>query len=106
MFKKFRDQNDNKTYVSNKKQANNNLTTFFTVPYVCVFHLYQKNLKKFFKNNKAIRLAYVGLNKFNSFIKTQKDKLTLLSQTNVMYRINYQECESSYAGRNDYLRPN
>jgi len=43
----------------------------------------------------VVRLAYVGINKLNTFIKVQKDKLPSV-HFNVVYKINCQNYDASY----------
>ena len=43
-----------------------------------------------------VRLAYIGINKLNTSIKTQKDKLPSQLHSNVVYKINCQNCDASY----------
>jgi len=94
LFKKSRDQNNNVTHTNNKNHIHKNWTTFFTIPYVYISSISEK-FKRFFRNNKL-----------NSFIRNQKDKLTSLSQTNVVYRVLIvrNAMHSMKDRRNDYLR--
>jgi len=49
-----------------------------------------------------VRLTYVGINKLNTFIRAQKDKLPTL-HSNVVYKINCQNCDASYVGQTKRL---
>jgi len=44
-------------------------------------------------------LAFLILNKLNHFIKVHKDPLPNEQKTNVVYRINYLDCNASYVGQ-------
>ena len=44
-------------------------------------------------------MAYTSLNKLDKFIKAQKDHLPPGSQSNVVYKINCKDCETSYVGQ-------
>jgi len=47
-------------------------------------------------------LAYIGLNKLNTFIRAQKDKLLSLLHSNIkliVYKINCKNCDASYVGQ-------
>ncbi|XP_072765776.1 uncharacterized protein [Anoplolepis gracilipes] len=46
-----------------------------------------------------IRLAYYSINKNNKFIKTHKDPIPSLMKINVVYKINYLNCDASYVGQ-------
>jgi len=50
-----------------------------------------------------IKLTYVGLNKLSKFIRVQKDKLSILSRSNVVYKINCKDCNASYVGQTKRL---
>jgi len=45
------------------------------------------------------KLAFSITNILKSFIKRGKDKLELLSNQNVVYKISYDDCEASYVGQ-------
>ncbi|KYN11355.1 hypothetical protein ALC57_16496 [Trachymyrmex cornetzi] len=84
-------------YENNSQNSNNDnsINTYFTVPYI-------KNISEKFrsiteKNN--FKIAYKPMNKLNSIIKTGKDKLDIMEQCNVVYKINCLNCESSYVGQ-------
>jgi len=68
---------------------------------VCIIHISDK-FKKFFKNNRFIRLAYMGINKLSSFIKRQKNKLPIYSRSNVVYKIHYKNCDAFYVSDDCY----
>jgi len=47
-------------------------------------------------------LAYIGLNKLNTFIRAQKDKLLSLLHSNIkliVYKTNCKNCDASYVGQ-------
>jgi len=68
---------------------------FFTVPYIKDFT--EKLLPIFKKANASV--AYVGCNKLNKIIKTQKDPLPFENHSNVVYKINCRDCDASYVGQ-------
>lgn len=41
-------------------------------------------------------MAYKGINKLKKSIRVQKDELPTLSHFNVVYRLNYKDCNASY----------
>ena len=43
-------------------------------------------------------MTYKGINKLKKFIRVQKDELPVLSHSNLVYRINYKDCNASYVG--------
>jgi len=95
LHNKFEQLNNN----TQQKNNANNLITFFIIPYVPSI---AKKFKRFFKNNRAVRLAYIGLNKLNTFIRAQKDKLLSLLHSNIkliVYKINCKNCDASYVGQ-------
>ncbi|KYQ53918.1 hypothetical protein ALC60_07163, partial [Trachymyrmex zeteki] len=91
---------DTDTYTNLKRNPINKVEGFFTIPYVP--HIFD-NFKRFFKGNQFIRLAYMGINKLSAFIKCQKDKLSTFSRSNVVYKINCQNCDASYIGQTKRL---
>ena len=44
-------------------------------------------------------LVYKPMNNLNSFIKTGKDKIKKDELLNVVYQINYKDCDYSYVGQ-------
>lgn len=69
---------------------------YFTIPYI---NSISGKFKNFFRNNPAIKMAYTGLSKLAKFIKVLKDPLQKISRTNVVYKINCNNCEASYVGQ-------
>jgi len=68
---------------------------FFTVPYV-------KSISESFlliSNMFHCKLAFFITNTLKSFIKRGKDKLELLSNQNVVYKISCDDCEASYVSQ-------
>ena len=45
------------------------------------------------------KLAFFIINTLKSFIKREKDKLELLSNQNMVYKISCDDCEASYVGQ-------
>ena len=45
------------------------------------------------------KLAFFIINTLKSFIKRGKDKLELLSNQNMVYKISCDDCEASYVGQ-------
>ncbi|KYN10397.1 hypothetical protein ALC57_17468 [Trachymyrmex cornetzi] len=66
----------------------------FVVPYV---NNLSENFKKIAHNNGFI-ITYKPMNKLNRFIKTGKDILNKDEQCELVYKINYLNCDSSYVG--------
>ena len=79
---------------------NNEKISYFTIPYVDGI---LDRFEYFFKNEPTINLAYTGFNKLNKFIRAQKDKLPLNSHSNVVYKIDCEDCEASYVGQTERL---
>ena len=78
----------------------NNEKVYFTVPYVeGISHKF----KYIFKDDPMISMAYTGLNRLSRFIRAQKDILPQESRSNVVYRINCNDCEASYVGQTGRL---
>lgn len=44
-------------------------------------------------------VSFIGLNKLSNIVKVQKDKLAYDSQSGVVYRIDYRDCDTSYVGQ-------
>ncbi|KYQ59837.1 hypothetical protein ALC60_01222, partial [Trachymyrmex zeteki] len=85
--------------VSNRNRQNNKIK-YFTISYVPSF---SDKFHRYFKNNRFIRLAFTRINKLNSFIKEQKDRLSTMTRSNVVYKINCQNCDVSYVGQTKRL---
>src|SRR5436190_18793427 len=69
--------------------------SYFTVPYI-------SNLSERFKNiTKGIdvRISYFSLNKINNIVRTHKDALPHMSRSNIVYKINCNNCDASYVGQ-------
>ncbi|KYN01716.1 hypothetical protein ALC62_07490 [Cyphomyrmex costatus] len=78
----------------NNKGESSKLPSRFVVPYVP--RLTDK-FKQFNRNN--IKVAYYNANKLRKYIKVHKDPLDYLSKTNVVYKINCNDCDASYVGQ-------
>ncbi|KYN21863.1 hypothetical protein ALC57_05757 [Trachymyrmex cornetzi] len=87
---------------------------YFTVPF------FKKISEKFIPiiNKFNFNIAYRPINRLSSIIKTGKDIIKKEDQSNVVYKINCQDCESTYIGqtkrklrtrikehKNDYKKP-
>ena len=69
--------------------------SFFTVPYVPTLSKRFTDITK----DLNVRISYFSLNKLNRYIKVHKDLLCDPSQSNVVYRINCEDCNASYVGQ-------
>jgi len=54
---------------------------------------------QFFKNIPNIKLFFLGMNELSSIIKVQKDPLSPLSHSNVVYKLRCAQCDASYMGQ-------
>jgi len=91
-FHLFKNKNSS-TY--NNEHNNNNITNYCAIPY-------KKNFsKKISKSiiNSGLKIVFTCNNKLNSFIKTNKDDLSLTQKCNVVYKISCSECNASYVGQ-------
>ncbi|KYN10006.1 hypothetical protein ALC57_17868, partial [Trachymyrmex cornetzi] len=68
---------------------------YSTLPYVKNFTEKFQNVYR--KNN--LNIAYKPINSLNKFIKTSKDKLDKMDNSNVVYKINCCNCDCSYVGQ-------
>jgi len=78
-----------------KEERSSNNKQFFTIPYV-------KNISENFKRvakKYNLNLAFSTTNSFSNFIKTGKDRLSVSSHCNVVYRIDCNDCEANYVGQ-------
>jgi len=79
-----------------KEKDENPRFQYFTIPYVsCI----SKKFIQFFKNITFSKLAFCCYNKLNKFIGVHKDVLSLSSRSNVVYRINCLDCDTSYVSQ-------
>jgi len=46
-----------------------------------------------------MRIAYYGVNKLRNIIKAHKDLLSNLCKKNVVYKLNCNNCETTYVGQ-------
>ena len=49
-------------------------------------------------------MAYKGINNLREFIRDHKDVCPKLSYTDVVYKIDCRDCETSYMGQTGYLK--
>jgi len=91
-----------KCLVHDKSSSKNNVDLtkenkkiWFTVPYITSVSEKFKNII----NNHIARVSFYSINKLSSFIKPQKDRLSKLSNMNVVYRIGCKDCDASYVGQ-------
>lgn len=72
-----------------------NRKRFFTIPYVPSiserFNIITKHLD--------VRLSYFNLNKLHRFIKVHKDPVPKSACSNVVYKIECENCDASYVGQ-------
>jgi len=90
LFHKLRTKRDNVT----NDTANEEHPPWFVLPYVPSIS------EKFFTiiKNINVKLFFFSLNKFNKFIKVQKDTLPKFSNKNVVYKIPCKDCDA-YVGQ-------
>ena len=78
-----------------QKKKNETGSSYFTVPYV-------NNLSEKFRDitrDLDVVISFFSLNKLDNLIKTHKDKLPYVSHSNVVYKINCNNCNASYVGQ-------
>ncbi|KYM94743.1 hypothetical protein ALC62_14621, partial [Cyphomyrmex costatus] len=73
---------------------NKKAVSWLTVPFI-PFHT--KKFKRF--NNDEIKVSFHSPNKMGKCIKVQKDSLSHTSKSNVVYRIQCNDCDASYVGQ-------
>ncbi|XP_018393372.1 PREDICTED: uncharacterized protein LOC108772348 [Cyphomyrmex costatus] len=89
------DSSNNNNGLNDKNEGESSeLPSWFIVPYVP--RLTDK-FKQFNRNN--IKVAYYSANKLRKYIKVHKDPLDYMSKTNVVYKINCNDCDASYVGQ-------
>jgi len=74
-----------------------------TTMIILLYHMssvFLKSLCNFFKNILNIKLSFFGINKLSSIIRVQKDPLSPLSHSNVVYKLRCAQCDASYMGQN------
>ncbi|KYN09399.1 hypothetical protein ALC57_18504 [Trachymyrmex cornetzi] len=99
LSKKFKQWNDLKITTTDNTIVNNvdtNNHSYFTIPFIPFL---SEKIKKFFKKDTLIRMAYKGINNLKGFIKSHKDFRSKLSHTDVVYKIECQDCDASYVGQ-------
>jgi len=85
-----RNVKDRGNYLSQVSDKN-----FFTIPYVkSISESFLPTVNKF-----GFNIAYSSFNTLNKFIKRGKDKIDLMSQNEIVYKINCLNCNSSYVGQ-------
>jgi len=78
---------ENTNYLSQVNEKN-----FFTIPYVkFISESFLPIVKKF-----GFNIAYSIPNTLNKFVKRGKDKIDSKSHNEIVYKINYSNCNSSY----------
>ncbi|KYN50572.1 hypothetical protein ALC57_07139, partial [Trachymyrmex cornetzi] len=86
----------NKLKQTNQKDlSDNNIKMYSTLPYV-------KNFTEKFQNvyrKYNLNIAYKPINSLNKFIKTGKDKLDKMDNSDVVYKIICGNCDCSYVGQ-------
>ena len=70
-------------------------TLFFGIPYI------KSVSEKVCSANRKfdVRMTYSGFNKVQRFVHPQKDTLPNMFRTNVVYKINCRDCDTSYVGQ-------
>ena len=80
---------------NDQKNQNDRGPSYFTVPYF-------DNVSNKFRDitrDIDVRISFFSLNKLNNIIKTHKDKLSHTSHSNIVYKINCNDCNASYVGQ-------
>jgi len=99
LYCKFQTQDLQKRTVSKNSQDNTS-QPFFTIPYVSYL---AKRFRQYFKNISFCKLSFSCLNKLNKFIKVHKDSLSTSFRSNVVYKIECSNCDTSYVGQTKRL---
>jgi len=86
----FNNQTHNKS-VNPTEEA----SSYFTIPYVPHISESFKNLTK----DLDVKISYFSLNKMRNYIKTHKDVRPKTTHSNVVYKINCNNCDASYVGQ-------
>ena len=100
MSKKFKQWNDQDNTPTDKSRDNNEekINKFFTIPFI---PLLSEKIRKFFKKDSLIHIAYKGINNLRGFIRGDKGVRPKLSHTDVVYKIDCRDCEASYVDQTD-----
>ncbi|XP_077277990.1 uncharacterized protein LOC143906075 [Temnothorax americanus] len=80
---------------TNVRQNEEEVTPFFTLPYVPTITEKLRNATR----DLNVRLFYNSLNKMRIFIKAHKDSLPRSNKCNVVYKVNCNDCDASYVGQ-------
>ena len=70
-------------------------SSYFTIPYVPHISESFKNLTK----DLDVKISYFSLNKMRNYIKTHKDVRPKTTHSNVVYKINCNNCDASYVAK-------
>ncbi|KYN30147.1 hypothetical protein ALC57_00388, partial [Trachymyrmex cornetzi] len=85
---------NNKKNVNKKIEDSNLIKKYFTIPYI-------QNVSEKFKriaDKNNYKIAYKPINTLISVIKLGKDKLEKMESSQVVYKINCTNCDSTYVG--------
>lgn len=91
-LKYYFNKNDNR---KRTKNSNSIMKTFFIIPYL-------KGVTNKFSataNKVNMSAAFTIPYNLNRFIVTDKDDVNKINKCDVMYRIDYRECEATYVGQ-------
>lgn len=87
--------NINSNYDNKKHDEEHERVSYFTIPYVPLISEQFKNITK----DLNVKLSYRCLNKMKKFIKVHKDSCPQTARSNVVYKINCNNCDASYVGQ-------
>ncbi|EFN61751.1 hypothetical protein EAG_05118, partial [Camponotus floridanus] len=80
---------------ANNSQNDNEPFSYFTVPFLLLLTNKLENILK----DTNTKLSYFSLNKLNSIVKAHKDAIPKFANTNVIYKIECDNCDASYVGQ-------
>ncbi|EFN66120.1 hypothetical protein EAG_10640, partial [Camponotus floridanus] len=80
---------------ANKPEIEKENVSYFTVPFIPSL---TNNMKNIIKDTDTV-LSYFSLNKLNTIIKAYKDGILKGSLTNVVYKIECENCDAIYVGQ-------
>ncbi|KAL6433579.1 hypothetical protein ACFW04_006577 [Cataglyphis niger] len=98
----FNNHNKNNHSLSNEIEETIKIEKFFTIPYVPSISKRFKSITK----DLDVRLFYFSLNKLHRFIKVHKDQIPKASSSNIIYKINCDNCDASIKKHRNYIRRN
>ena len=86
--------------IRTKMQMKQREISFFIMLFIAYI---TEEVKYIFNKNSYTSMAYKDINKINKFICVQKDELFSFSHSNIVYKINYKDCNASCVGQTDRI---